>query len=172
MDRPRGIVVRNLQTGAITRHSADAVVLTTGGYGNVFNLSTYARGSHDGHLARLQKGACLAIHASRQIHPTCIPVSGDYQSKLTLMSSPCATTDGSGFRSARRTAARIPPRFPRMRDYYLERMYGAFGNLAPRDVASRAAKYQCDEGRGIRPTGLRSILISPTRSAASAGPHP
>ncbi|MEI6342170.1 MAG: fumarate reductase/succinate dehydrogenase flavoprotein subunit [Verrucomicrobiota bacterium] len=156
----KGIVVRNLQTGEITRHAADAVVLATGGYGNVFNLSTYARGSNTTAIWRAYKrGACLANPCYTQIHPTCIPVSGDYQSKLTLMSE-SLRNDGRIWVPKHKEDCRKNPAdiAEDRRDYYLERMYGAFGNLAPRDVASRAAKYVCDEGRGIGETGLGVYL--------------
>ena len=156
----KGIVVRNLQTGAITRHSADAVVLATGGYGNVFNLSTYARGSNTTAIWRAyKKGACFGNPCFTQIHPTCIPVSGDYQSKLTLMSESLRNDGRIWVPKRKEDCGKNPAEIPEdARDYYLERMYGAFGNLAPRDVASRAAKYQCDEGRGIGPTGLGVYL--------------
>lgn len=156
----KGIVVRNLQTGEITRHSADAVVLATGGYGNVFNLSTYARGSNATAIWRAyRRGACFSNPCFTQIHPTCIPVSGDYQSKLTLMSESLRNDGRIWVPKRKEDCGRNPADIPEeARDYYLERMYGAFGNLAPRDVASRAAKYQCDEGRGIGPTGLGVYL--------------
>jgi len=156
----KGIIVRNLQTGEITRHNADAVVLATGGYGNVFNLSTYARGSNTTAIWRAYKrGACFSNPCYTQIHPTCIPVSGDYQSKLTLMSE-SLRNDGRIWVPKRKEDCKKNPGdiAEDDRDYYLERLYGAFGNLAPRDVASRAAKYQCDEGRGIGPTGLGVYL--------------
>ncbi|MFM7805009.1 MAG: fumarate reductase/succinate dehydrogenase flavoprotein subunit, partial [Verrucomicrobiota bacterium] len=156
----KGIIVRNLQTGAITRHCADAVVLATGGYGNVYNLSTYARGSNTTAIWRAYKrGACLANPCYTQIHPTCIPVSGDYQSKLTLMSE-SLRNDGRIWVPKRKEDCRKNPAdiAEDDRDYYLERMYSAFGNLAPRDIASRAAKYVCDEGRGIGDTGLGVYL--------------
>jgi len=156
----RGIIVRNLQTGELTRHSADAVVLATGGYGNVFNLSTYARGANTTAIWRAYKrGACMANPCYTQIHPTCIPVSGDYQSKLTLMSESLRNDGRIWVPKRKEDCGKNPAQIPEdARDYYLERMYGAFGNLAPRDVASRAAKYQCDEGRGIGPTGLGVYL--------------
>ncbi len=156
----RGIIVRNLQTGEITRHNADAVVLATGGYGNVFNLSTYARGSNTTAIWRAyRRGACLANPCYTQIHPTCIPVSGDYQSKLTLMSE-SLRNDGRVWVPKRKEDCKKDPReiAEGDRDYYLERMYSAFGNLAPRDIASRAAKTVCDEGRGIGLTGLGVYL--------------
>jgi succinate dehydrogenase / fumarate reductase flavoprotein subunit len=156
----KGIVARNLLTGEVTRHSADAVVLATGGYGNVFNLSTYARGSNATAIWRAYKrGACFANPCFTQIHPTCIPVTGDYQSKLTLMSE-SLRNDGRIWVPLRKEdrlkpAASIPEAD---RDYYLERIYPSFGNLCPRDVASRAAKRVCDEGRGVGETGLGVYL--------------
>src|SRR6478609_5601328 len=153
----KGIIVRNLLTGAIERHSADAVILATGGYGNVFNLSTYARGSNATAIWRAYKrGACLANPCYTQIHPTCIPVSGEYQSKLTLMSE-SLRNDGRIWvpkRAEDRLAIREGKMSPNDlkeddRDYYLERRYPAFGNLVPRDVASRAAKERCDAGYGV-----------------------
>ncbi len=156
----KGIIVRNLQSGEITRHSADAVVLATGGYGNVYNLSTYARGSNVTASWRAYKrGATFGNPCYTQIHPTCIPVSGDYQSKLTLMSE-SLRNDGRIWVPKKKEDCAKPPAdiAEGDRDYYLERMYSAFGNLAPRDIASRAAKYVCDEGRGVGPTGLGVYL--------------
>ncbi|MEZ5278695.1 MAG: fumarate reductase/succinate dehydrogenase flavoprotein subunit [Opitutaceae bacterium] len=155
----KGIIVRNLQTGKLTRHAADAVVLATGGYGNVFNLSTYARGSNASAIWRAyKKGACFANPCYTQIHPTCIPVSGDYQSKLTLMSE-SLRNDGRIWVPKKVGDKRAPGEIPEEeRDYYLERMYPAFGNLAPRDISSRAAKRVCDEGRGVGETGLGVYL--------------
>jgi succinate dehydrogenase / fumarate reductase flavoprotein subunit len=155
----KGIIVRNLQTGQITRHTADAVVLATGGYGNVFNLSTYARGSNATAIWRAyRRGACFGNPCFTQIHPTCIPVSGDYQSKLTLMSE-SLRNDGRIWVPKKVGDKRAPGEIPEAeRDYFLERLYGAFGNLAPRDVASRAAKNVCDEGRGVGSTGLGVYL--------------
>ena len=155
----KGVIIRNLVTGAITRHSGDAVILATGGYGNVFNLSTYARGSNTTAIWRAYKrGACMANPCYTQIHPTCIPVSGDYQSKLTLMSE-SLRNDGRIWAPKKsgdtRAAADIPEAD---RDYFLERLYPSFGNLAPRDIASRAAKRVCDEGRGVGTTGLGVYL--------------
>jgi succinate dehydrogenase / fumarate reductase flavoprotein subunit len=156
----KGIIVRNLQTGEITRHSADAVVLATGGYGNVFNLSTYARGSNVTAIWRAYKrGACFGNPCYTQIHPTCIPVSGDYQSKLTLMSESLRNDGRVWVPKKKEDRLKRPQEIPEdARDYYLERMYTAFGNLAPRDIASRAAKTVCDEGRGIGETGLGVYL--------------
>ena len=155
----KGIIVRNLQTGAITRHVGDAVVLATGGYGNVFNLSTYARGSNVTAIWRAyRRGACFSNPCYTQIHPTCIPVSGDYQSKLTLMSE-SLRNDGRIWVSKKKGDTRPPQQIPEdERDYYLERKYPSFGNLAPRDIASRAAKQVCDEGRGVGETGLGVYL--------------
>jgi succinate dehydrogenase / fumarate reductase flavoprotein subunit len=157
----RGVIARNLITGAIERHGAHAVVLATGGYGNVFFLSTNAMGSNvtaawKAHM----KGAFFANPCFTQIHPTCIPVSGDYQSKLTLMSEslrndgriwvPSKKEDVIAVRNGSKRAVDIPEED---RDYYLERRYPSFGNLVPRDVASRAAKERCDEGFGVNKTG-------------------
>ena len=156
----KGIIVRNLQTGEISRHSADAVVLATGGYGNTYNLSTYARGSNATAIWRAYKrGACFGNPCYTQIHPTCIPVSGDYQSKLTLMSE-SLRNDGRVWVPKKQEDCKKTPKdiAEEDRDYYLERMYTAFGNLAPRDVSSRAAKLVCDEGRGIGETGLGVYL--------------
>ena len=156
----KGIIVRDLNTGVITRHSADAVILATGGYGNVFNLSTYARQSNATAIWRAYKrGACLANPCYTQIHPTCIPVSGDYQSKLTLMSE-SLRNDGRIWVPKKKEDAKKPPAsIPEAdRDYYLERIYPSFGNLAPRDVSSRAAMRMCDEGRGVGETGLGVYL--------------
>ena len=156
----KGIIVRNLQTGEITRHNADAVVLATGGYGNVFNLSTYARGANVTAPWRAYKrGACFGNPCYTQIHPTCIPVSGDYQSKLTLMSESLRNDGRIWVPKRKEDCGKEPSSIPEdARDYYLERMYPGFGNLAPRDIASRAAKYVCDEGRGVGPTGLGVYL--------------
>ncbi len=156
----KGIIVRDLQNGEITRHSADAVVLATGGYGNVYNLSTYARGSNVTASWRAYKrGATFANPCYTQIHPTCIPVSGDYQSKLTLMSESLRNDGRIWVPKKKEDCAKQPADIAEGdRDYYLERMYSAFGNLAPRDIASRAAKYVCDEGRGVGPTGLGVYL--------------
>jgi len=156
----KGVIVRDLKTGAITRHSADAVILATGGYGNVFNLSTYARQSNTTAIWRAYKrGACMANPCYTQIHPTCIPVSGDYQSKLTLMSE-SLRNDGRIWVPKNKADIKKEPRAiaEADRDYYLERIYPSFGNLAPRDVASRAAMRMCDEGRGVGETGLGVYL--------------
>jgi succinate dehydrogenase / fumarate reductase flavoprotein subunit len=156
--KARGIVVRNLVTGKIESHLADAVVLGTGGYGNVFYLSTNAKGSNCTSIWRAYKrGAAMANPCFTQIHPTCIPVSGDYQSKLTLMSE-SLRNDGRIWVPLKKGDKRPPNEIPESeRDYYLERRYPSFGNLVPRDVASRAAKAACDEGRGVG-TGLGVYL--------------
>jgi succinate dehydrogenase / fumarate reductase flavoprotein subunit len=152
--RARGIVVRNLLTGRIESHAADAVILATGGYSNVFYLSTNARGSNATAIWRAYKrGAAFANPCYTQIHPTCIPVSGDYQSKLTLMSE-SLRNDGRVWVPKQKGDKRPPNQIPASeRDYYLERKYPAFGNLGPRDITSRAAKEVCDEGRGVGETG-------------------
>ncbi len=155
----KGIIVRNLKTGEISRHNADAVVLATGGYANVFDLSTNARGCNATAIWRAYKrGACFANPCYTQIHPTCIPVSGDYQSKLTLMSE-SLRNDGRIWVPKKQGDQRPPNEIPEAeRDYYLERMYPAFGNLCPRDIASRAAKRVCDEGCGVGGSGLGVYL--------------
>ncbi len=157
--RARGIVTRNLLTGEITGHAADAVVLATGGYGNVFFLSTNAKYSNVTASWRAhKKGAAFANPCYTQIHPTCIPVSGEHQSKLTLMSE-SLRTDGRVWVPKKQNDNRAPAQIPEAeRDYYLERKYPSFGNLAPRDIASRAAKEACDEGRGVGPGGLGVYL--------------
>ncbi len=159
--KARGIIARNLVTGEIERHSAHAVVLGTGGYGNVFYLSTNAMGSNVTAAWKAhKKGAFFANPCYTQIHPTCIPVSGDHQSKLTLMSEslrndgriwvPKKLEDAQAIREGRLKPTQIPEED---RDYYLERRYPSFGNLVPRDVASRAAKERCDAGYGVNKTG-------------------
>ncbi|MGC1294307.1 MAG: fumarate reductase/succinate dehydrogenase flavoprotein subunit [Alloacidobacterium sp.] len=157
--RARGIVTRNLVTGAIDIHIADAVILGTGGYGNVYYLSTNAKGSNVTASWRAHKrGALFANPCYTQIHPTCIPVSGDYQSKLTLMSE-SLRNDGRIWVPLQKGDKRKPDQIPESeRDYYLERRYPSFGNLVPRDVASRNAKAVCDEGRGVGETGLGVYL--------------
>ncbi len=157
--RARGIVVRDMVTGRIESHAGDAVVLGTGGYGNVFYLSTNAKGSNATAIWRAYKrGAAFANPCYTQIHPTCIPVSGDYQSKLTLMSE-SLRNDGRVWVPKQAGDTRTPGEIPDVeRDYYLERRYPSFGNLAPRDIASRAAKAVCDEGRGVGPGGLGVYL--------------
>jgi len=148
--RARGIVARNLITGKVESHLADAVVLATGGYGNVYYLSTNAKGSNVTAIWRAHKrGALFANPCFTQIHPTCIPVSGDYQSKLTLMSE-SLRNDGRVWVPKKKGDSRPPSQIPEEdRDYYLERRYPSFGNLVPRDVASRNAKTVCDDGRGV-----------------------
>ncbi len=155
----KGIVVRDLETGAIRSHAADAVLLATGGYGNVFYLSTNAKGCNVTAAFRAYKrGALFANPCYTQIHPTCIPVGGDYQSKLTLMSE-SLRNDGRVWVSKTPGDRRAADDIPEMeRDYYLERKYPSFGNLAPRDISSRAAKEVCDEGRGVGPSGLGVYL--------------
>ena len=157
--KARGIVTRDLITGAIDTHLGDAVVLATGGYGNVFFLSTNAKGSNATAIWRAHKrGALFGNPCFTQIHPTCIPVSGDYQSKLTLMSE-SLRNDGRIWVPKEKGDRRSPDKIPEgERDYYLERRYPSFGNLVPRDVASRAAKAVCDEGRGVGTTGLGVYL--------------
>jgi succinate dehydrogenase / fumarate reductase flavoprotein subunit len=155
----KGIVVRDMVTGAITSHAADAVLLATGGYGNVFYLSTNAKGCNVTAAWRAHKrGALFANPCYTQIHPTCIPVSGDYQSKLTLMSE-SLRNDGRVWAPKKKGDNRAPNQIPQEeRDYYLERKYPSFGNLAPRDISSRSAKEACDEGRGVGPGGLGVYL--------------
>ncbi|MEV4544167.1 fumarate reductase/succinate dehydrogenase flavoprotein subunit [Micromonospora echinaurantiaca] len=157
--KARGIVVRDLVTGEITTEFADAVVLASGGYGNVFYLSTNAKGCNVTATWRAhRKGAYFANPCYTQIHPTCIPVSGDHQSKLTLMSE-SLRNDGRVWVPKAKGDTRGPKDIPEdERDYYLERIYPSFGNLVPRDIASRAAKNVCDEGRGVGPTGLGVYL--------------
>jgi succinate dehydrogenase / fumarate reductase flavoprotein subunit len=164
--KARGIIARNLITGALERHSAHAVLLCTGGYGNVFFLSTNAMGSNvSAAMKAYKKGAFFGNPCFTQIHPTCIPVSGDHQSKLTLMSEslrndgriwvPAKLEDAQAIQQGKKRANDIPEAD---RDYYLERRYPAFGNLVPRDVASRAAKERCDAGFGVNATGQAVYL--------------
>ncbi|KXK37959.1 MAG: fumarate reductase/succinate dehydrogenase flavoprotein subunit [Saprospiraceae bacterium] len=164
--KARGIIARNLLTGALERHGAHAVVLASGGYGNVFYLSTNAMLSNaTAAWKSVKKGALMANPCYTQIHPTCIPVSGHYQSKLTLMSEslrndgrvwvPKKKEDAVLIQQGKKRGVDIPEED---RDYYLERRYPAFGNLVPRDVASRAAKVECDKGHGVNPTGLAVFL--------------
>ena len=159
--KARGIIARNLVNGEIERHSAHAVVIASGGYGNIFFLSTNAMGSNVSAAWKIhKKGAFFANPCFTQIHPTCIPVSGDYQSKLTLMSEslrndgriwvPKEKADAKLIREGKLSPVDIPED---KRDYYLERKYPAFGNLVPRDIASRAAKERCDNGYGVNKTG-------------------
>jgi succinate dehydrogenase / fumarate reductase flavoprotein subunit len=155
----KGIVTRDLVTGEITTHAADTVLLCTGGYSNVYYLSTNARGSNVTATWRAYKrGAAFANPCYTQIHPTCIPVAGDYQSKLTLMSE-SLRNDGRVWVPKKKGDIRTPQEIPEEeRDYYLERKYPSYGNLAPRDIASRSAKEVCDEGRGVGPGGLGVYL--------------
>lgn len=164
--KARGIIARNLLTGELERHGAHCVVLATGGYGNVFYLSTNAMGCNVSAAWRsVRRGALMANPCFTQIHPTCIPQSGEYQSKLTLMSEslrndgrvwvPLNIDDAKAIQQGRKTALDIKEE---ERDYFLERRYPAFGNLVPRDVASRAAKVECDKGHGVSPTGLAVFL--------------
>jgi succinate dehydrogenase / fumarate reductase flavoprotein subunit len=155
----RGIVTRDMVSGKVSSHMGDAVVLGTGGYGNVFYLSTNAKGSNATAIWRAyRRGAAFANPCFTQIHPTCIPVGGDYQSKLTLMSE-SLRNDGRVWVPKKAGDRRPPSQIADSeRDYYLERKYPAFGNLAPRDIASRAAKEVCDEGRGVGESGLGVYL--------------
>jgi succinate dehydrogenase / fumarate reductase flavoprotein subunit len=158
--KARGIIVRNLLTGAIERYAADAVVLATGGYGRVYYLSTNAFNSNATAIWRAHKrGALFANPCYTQIHPTCIPVAGEHQSKLTLMSE-SLRNDGRVWVPLRKEDCKKHPNeiADADRDYYLERKYPAFGNLVPRDVASRGAKQVCDEGRGVGSSGLAVYL--------------
>jgi succinate dehydrogenase / fumarate reductase flavoprotein subunit len=155
----KGIVVRDLISGEISSFSGDAVILATGGYSNVFYLSTNARGCNVTATYRAyKKGAAFANPCYTQIHPTCIPVTGEHQSKLTLMSE-SLRNDGRVWVPKKKGDKRSPDQIPDSdRDYYLERKYPSFGNLAPRDIASRAAKEVCDDGRGVGPSGLGVYL--------------
>jgi succinate dehydrogenase flavoprotein subunit len=157
--RARGIVTRDLYDGKIEVHMGDAVVLATGGYGNVFYLSTNAKGCNATAIWRAYKrGALFANPCFTQIHPTCIPVAGEYQSKLTLMSE-SLRNDGRIWVPKQPGDKRAPASIPESeRDYYLERRYPSFGNLVPRDIASRAAKAECDAGRGVGESGLGVYL--------------
>jgi len=164
--KARGIIARNLLTGELERHAAHAVVIATGGYGNVFYLSTNAMTCNvTAAWKSVKKGALMANPCFTQIHPTCIPVSGEYQSKLTLMSEslrndgrvwvPMKKEDAQAIQQGKLKGVTINEED---RDYFLERRYPAFGNLVPRDVASRAAKVECDKGHGVSPTGLAVFL--------------
>ena len=157
--KTRGIITRDLKTGALEAHSAHAVVLATGGYGNAYFLSTNAKGCNvTANYRAHRRGAFFANPCYTQIHPTCIPVSGDYQSKLTLMSE-SLRNDGRVWIPKKKGDPRSPNLIPDSdRDYYLERKYPSFGNLVPRDIASRAAKAVCDEGLGVGPSGLGVYL--------------
>ena len=156
----KGIVVRDLVTGKITSHAADAVVLASGGYGTVFYLSTNAKGCNVTATWRAhKKGALFANPCYTQIHPTCIPVSGDYQSKLTLMSESLRNDGRVWVPKKKEDCGKAPGQIAEDdRDYFLERKYPSFGNLAPRDISSRSAKEACDEGRGVGPGGLGVYL--------------
>ncbi|QEH31848.1 Fumarate reductase flavoprotein subunit [Aquisphaera giovannonii] len=157
--RARGIVARDLETGALESHVADAVILASGGYGTAFYLATYAKGCNATAIWRAyKKGAAFANPCYTQIHPTCIPVTGEHQSKLTLMSE-SLRNDGRIWVPKKPGDKRAPADIPEdERDYYLERKYPSFGNLSPRDISSRAAKEVCDEGRGVGKTGLGVYL--------------
>jgi succinate dehydrogenase / fumarate reductase flavoprotein subunit len=167
----RGIVARSLTTGKLSVHIADAVILASGGYGNVYYLSTNAKGSNVTASWRAHKrGALFANPCFTQIHPTCIPVSGEYQSKLTLMSE-SLRNDGRIWVPKQKGDKRPPNEIPdQERDYYLERRYPSFGNLVPRDVASRNAKMVCDEGRGVGKTGL-GVYLDFSDAIARLGEH-
>ena len=151
----KGIITRDLVTGKVEAHAADCVLLCTGGYGNVFFLSTNAKGCNVTATWRAhKKGAFFANPCYTQIHPTCIPVSGDYQSKLTLMSESLRNDGRVWVPKKKEDCGKAPDQIPEeARDYYLERKYPSFGNLAPRDISSRAAKEACDDGRGVGPGG-------------------
>ncbi len=169
--KARGIIVRNLITGAIERYAADAVILATGGYGTVYYLSTNAVNSNVTAAWRAHKrGALFANPCYTQIHPTCIPVSGDHQSKLTLMSE-SLRNDGRVWVPKKQGDKRPPEQIPEEdRDYYLERKYPSFGNLVPRDVASRNAKQACDDGRGVGDSGL-AVYLDFKDAIARVGPE-
>ncbi len=156
----KGIVVRDLVTGKISSHAGDTVLLCTGGYGNVFYLSTNAKGCNTTAIWRAhRKGALFANPCYTQIHPTCIPVSGEYQSKLTLMSESLRNDGRVWVPKKKEDCGKPPAQIPEdARDYYLERKYPSYGNLAPRDISSRSAKEACDEGRGVGPGGLGVYL--------------
>ncbi len=167
--KARGVIVRDMVTGGLETHLADAVVLASGGYGNVYHLSTNAVGCNTTATWRAhRKGALFANPCFTQIHPTCIPVSGEHQSKLTLMSE-SLRNDGRIWVPKEASDGRDPREIPDSeRDYYLERQYPAFGNLVPRDVASRAAKNQCDAGRGVGPGG-RGVYLDFADATARLG---
>jgi len=167
----RGIVTRSLYDGKIEVHMADAVILATGGYGNVFYLSTNAKGCNATAIWRAYKrGALFANPCFTQIHPTCIPVAGEYQSKLTLMSE-SLRNDGRIWVPKQPGDKRAPNQIPESeRDYYLERRYPSFGNLVPRDIASRAAKAECDSGRGVGQTG-RGVYLDFAEAIQRLGRH-
>ncbi len=168
----KGIVVRDMVTGKVESHMADAVVLATGGYGNVFYLSTNAKGCNvTASWRAYKKGAAFANPCYTQIHPTCIPVTGDHQSKLTLMSE-SLRNDGRVWAPKRKEDCGKKPNEIKEedRDYYLERKYPSFGNLVPRDVASRNAKEVCDEGRGVGPGG-RGVYLDFSDAIKRLGKH-
>src|SRR5690348_4912102 len=169
--RARGIVVRDLVTGAVGSHVGDAVVLATGGYSNVYYLSTNAKGCNVTAIWRAYKrGATFANPCFTQIHPTCIPQSGEHQSKLTLMSE-SLRNDGRIWVPKKKGDTRPPNQIPEdERDYYLERLYPSYGNLAPRDLASRRAKQACDEGRGVGPGG-QGVYLDFRDAIARLGRH-
>jgi len=169
--RARGIVVRDLVTGAVASHVADAVVLATGGYSNVYYLSTNAKGCNVTAIWRAyRRGAAFANPCFTQIHPTCIPVTGHHQSKLTLMSE-SLRNDGRIWVPKKKGDTRPPQQIPEAeRDYYLERVYPSYGNLVPRDVASRRAKDVCDEGRGVGPGGF-GVYLDFADAIARLGRH-
>src|SRR4029434_9825596 len=152
--RARGVVVRDMVTGEVETHLGDAVCLATGGYGNIFYLATYVKGCNGTAIWRAyKKGAAFANPCFTQIHPTCIPVTGEYQSKLTLMSE-SLRNDGRVWGPHKAKDPRSPDQIPESeRDYFLERRYPAYGNMVPRDVASRAAKERCDAGYGVGTSG-------------------
>src|SRR6185369_12946197 len=166
----RGIITRNLRTGVIEAWAADAVLLCTGGYSNVFYLSTNAKGSNVTATWRAHKrGAGFANPCYTQIHPTCIPQSGDHQSKLTLMSESLRNDGRCWVPKKKEDCGKHPNDVPEEdRDYYLERKYPSYGNLAPRDIASRAAKEQCDDGRGVGPGG-RGVYLDFSASIKRLG---
>jgi succinate dehydrogenase / fumarate reductase flavoprotein subunit len=168
----KGITVRDLITGEIRVHTGDAVLLCTGGYVNVFYLSTNAMGcSVTANWAAVKKGALMANPCYTQIHPTCIPQAGDYQSKLTLMSESLRNDGRCWVPKKAEDCGKVPGSIPEAdRDYYLERKYPSFGNLAPRDIASRAAKEQCDDGRGVGPGG-RGVYLDFADSIQRLGEH-
>ena len=168
--RARGIIVRNLVTGAWERYAADAVLLATGGYGNAFFLSTNAKNSNGTAAWRAYKrGAFFANPCYTQIHPTCIPQAGDFQSKLTLMSESLRNDGRVWVPKKAEDCTKAPKDIPEAdRDYYLERKYPSFGNLAPRDISSRAAKEACDDGRGVGP-GARGVYLDISDSIKRLG---
>src|ERR1700751_877707 len=170
--KARGIVTRHLVTGEVQTHIADAVILGTGGYGNVYYLSTNAKGSNVTASWRAHKrGALFANPCFTQIHPTCIPVSGDYQSKLTLMSESLRNDGRVWVPKANEDRFKPPSEIPESdRDYYLERKYPSYANLAPRDISSRAAKEVCDEGRGVGPGG-RGVYLDFADAIKRLGEH-